>query len=149
MIQKIKKRKKKEKENFLISNENKQDKSRNFKQDTKIKNDSNEIKDNIKSDKINDTDKIQEESEKAKKPKKSTHNLNELIKSIKNINNFADDLTNEIIKDILISEIQSPKKKLLPNKKFKFDKFDKMNNTNKLSNSLTNSFGSIGEMRSS
>ena len=76
----------------------------------KIKNDSNEIKDNIKSDKINDTDKIQEESEKAKKPKKSTHNLKELIKSIKNINNFADDLTNEIIKDIFISEIQSPKK---------------------------------------
>ena len=144
-----KEEKEKEKENFLISNENKQDKSRNFKQDTKIKNDSNEIKDNIKSDKINDTDKIQEESEKAKKPKKLTHNLNELIKSIKNINNFADDLTNEIIKDILISEIQSPKKKLLPNKKFKFDKFDKMNNTNKLSNSLTNSFGSIGEMRSS
>ena len=64
------------------------------------------------------TDKIQEESEKAKKPKKLTHNLNELIKSIKNINNFADVLTNEIIKDIFISEIQSPKKKLLPNKIF-------------------------------
>ena len=144
----IKDRKITEKENFLISNENKQDKSRNFKQDAKIKNDSNEIKD-IKSDKINDSEKILEENDKSKKPKKSEYSLNELIKSLKDINSFADDLTNEIIKDILLNEIKSPKKKLLPSKKFKFDKFDKMNNTNKLSNSLTNSFGSLGEMRSS
>ena len=143
-----KEEKKDEKENFLISNENKQDKSRNFKQDAKIKNNSNEIKD-IKSDKINDSEKILEENDKSKKPKKSEYSLNELIKSIKDINSFADDLTNEIIKDILLNEIKSPKKKLLPSKKFKFDKFDKMNNTNKLSNSLTNSFGSLGEMRSS
>ena len=101
-----KKEEKKDKENFLISNENKQDKSRNFKQDSKIKNNSNDIKENIKSDKSND-------------------------------------------QDILQNEIKSPKKKLLPSKKFKFDKFDKMNNANRLSNSLTNSFGSIGEMRSS
>ena len=144
-----KKEEKKEKENFLISNENKQDKSRNFKQDTKIKNDSNDIKENIKSDKFSDQEKIIEETDSTKKIKKSKYNLNELIKSIKDINIFADDLTNEIIKDILQNEIKSPKKKLLPSKKFKFDKFDKMNNTNRLSNSLTNSFGSIGEMRSS
>ncbi len=144
-----KKEEKKEKENFLISNENKQDKSRNFKQDAKIKNDSNDIKENIKSDKFSDQEKIIEETDSTKKIKKSKYNLNELIKSIKDINIFADDLTNEIIKDILQNEIKSPKKKLLPSKKFKFDKFDKMNNTNRLSNSLTNSFGSIGEMRSS
>ena len=144
-----KKEEKKEKENFLISNENKQDKSRNFKQDAKIKNDSNDIKENIKSDKFSDQEKIIEETDSTKKIKKSKYNLNELIKSIKDINIFADDLTNEIIKDILQNEIKSPKKKLLPSKKFKFDKFDKMNNTNRLSNSLTNSFGSIGQMRSS
>ena len=144
-----KKEEKKDKENFLISNENKQDKSRNFKQDSKIKNNSNDIKENIKSDKSNDQEKIIEESDNIKKVKKSKYNLNELLKQIKDINIFANDLTNEIIKDILQNEIKSPKKKLLPSKKFKFDKFDKMNNANRLSNSLTNSFGSIGEMRSS
>ena len=45
---------KKEKENFLISNDNKQDKSRNFKQDTKIKKNSNEIKENNKIEQIKD-----------------------------------------------------------------------------------------------
>ena len=144
-----KKEEKKDKENFLISNENKQDKSRNFKQDSKIKNNSNDIKENIKSDKSNDQEKIIEKSDNIKKVKKSKYNLNELLKQIKDINIFANDLTNEIIKDILQNEIKSPKKKLLPSKKFKFDKFDKMNNANRLSNSLTNSFGSIGEMRSS
>ena len=138
----------KEKENFLISNDNKQDKSRNFKQDAKIKEDSNEIKDNIKSDIINDKEKIIQENIDKKKDKKPNYTLNELINKIKNVNNFADELTNGIIKDIILTEIKSSKKKILPNKKFKFDKFDKMNNTNKLSNSLTNSFGSIGEMRS-
>ena len=136
------------KENFLISNENKQDKSRNFKQDVKIKNDSNDLKekDNIKSDKINDSEKNVEENENNKKLQ---YNLSELINKMKDINTFANKLTEEIIKDILLNEIKSSKKKLLPSKKFKFDKFDKMNNANKLSNSLTNSFGSIGEMRSS
>ena len=138
---------KKEKENFLISNDNKQDKSRNFKQDTKIKKNSNEIKENNKIDKINDSEKIIENN--SIKPKKQKHELKEIINSIKDINKLTDELTNEIIKDILLKEIQSPKKKLLPSKKFKFDKFDKMNTTNKLSNSLTNSFGSFSEMRSS
>ena len=151
-IEEPKKEEKKEKENFIISNENKQDKSRNFKQDVKMKNDSNEIKDkeNIKSDnKINDSEKPIEENINIKKQKKPQYNLNELIKSIKDINAFTDKLTEEIIKDLLLNEIKSSKKKLLPTKKFKFDKFDKMNKTNKMSNSLTNSFGSIGEMRSS
>ena len=138
-----KKENEKDKENFLIANDNKQDKSRNFKQDAKIKEDSNDVKDNIKSDIINDKENISK-----KKDKKPKYTLNEIVNKIKNVNSFADELTNEIIKDIILSEIKSPKKKLLPNKKFKFDKFDKMNNTNKLSNSLTNSFGSIGEMRS-
>ena len=138
---------KKEKENFLISNDNKQDKSRNFKQDTKIKKNSNEIKENNKIEQIKDSEKIEENDNI--KPKKQKHNLKDIINSIKDINKLSDELTNEIIKDILLKEIESSKKKLLPSKKFKFDKFDKMNTTNKLSNSLTNSFGSFSEMRSS
>ena len=144
---KKKKNKRKKKKIFLISNDNKQDKSRNFKQDTKIKKNSNEIKENNIIDKINDSEKIIENN--STKPKKQKHELKEIINSIKDINKLTDELTNEIIKDILLKEIESPKKKLLPSKKFKFDKFDKMNTTNKLSNSLTNSFGSFSEMRSS
>ena len=147
------KEEKKDKENFLISNENKQDKSRNFKQDNKIKNDSNnnEIKDNnnIKNDKISEDSKKQSDINNIKKEKKSQYNLKDLIPKIPDINKFSENLTDEIIKEIILNEIKSSKKKLVPSKKFKFDKFDKMNNTNRLSNSLTNSFGSIGEMRSS
>ena len=70
----------------------------------------------------------------------------EIINSIKDINKLSDNLTEEIINDILLNEIKSSKKKLIPTKKFKFDKFDKMNN-NGLNNSLTNSYGSVGDFR--
>ena len=136
----------KDKENFLISNENKQDKSRNFKQDNKIKNDSNDVNENIKSD---ESKKIIEDNNNIKKEKMPVYNLKNIVDKIPDINIFSKKLTDEIIKEIISSEIQSAKKKLIPSKKFKFNKFDKMNASNRLSNSLTNSFGSIGEMRSS
>ena len=100
-------------------------------------------KDSKEKDNINDKkNEIKEkEDEKLSKEKKL-----EIINSIKDINQLSDDLTNEIIKDILFNEIKSNKKKLIPQKKFKYDKFDKMNN-NGLNNSLTNSFGSVGDLR--
>ena len=80
---------------------------------------------------------------------RTLYNLKNIVDKIPDINIFSKKLTDEIIKEIISSEIQSAKKKLIPSKKFKFNKFDKMNASNRLSNSLTNSFGSIGEMRSS
>ena len=63
------------------------------------------------------------------------------MKEIKNPEKISDDLTKEILNKIISTEIKSSKKKLIPTKKFKFDKFDKMNSQN---NSLNNSFGSVG-----
>ena len=158
-----KKEEKKEKENFIIP-ENKPDKSRNFKQENKkIKIDSNEIKDEDKNNSDKNS-KEKESSEKENKKEKSeiitedekkeekikikllSKNKKEIIDSIKDPNNFSEELTEEIIKNILLNDIKSSKKKLIPTKKFKFDKFDKMNN-NGLNNSLTNSYGSMGEFR--
>ena len=152
-------------ENFLINNDNKQDKSRNSKQENKdIKSDLNEIKEDKKEKEkdnkdinINNNIDKKDEKEDEKEEKKDINNKNkekissksniEKIKSIKDYEKFSDDLTEEIVNDLLSSEIKSNKKRLIPTKKFKFDKFDKMNN-NGLNNSLTNSFGSVGDMRS-
>ena len=150
------------KENFNIIYENKPDKSRNFKQDKEIKVDSNEIKEDLKNEKneiekkdskeknIKEKDSSEKDNKNQIKEKEDekvlTKNKIEIINSIKDINKLSDDLTDEIIKDILLNEIKSNKKKLLPQKKFKFDKFDKMNNNN-LNNSLTNSYGSMGDFR--
>ena len=127
-------------ENFgVISNDNKQDKSRNSKPENKeIKNEIKEINEDIKienkkNDKIEDKNDIKINLEK--------------IKPIKNPEKFSEDLTDIIIKKICSDEIKSHKTRLIPNKKFKFDKFDKLNN-NGLNNSLTNSYGSVGDMRS-
>ena len=155
---------KKEKENFIIS-ENKPDKSRNSKQENKeMKIDSNEIKDEEKniSDKYSkeketsekenkkETSEINEEEEKKEeeniKIKLLTKNKKEIIDSIKDPKKLSEELTEEIIQNFLLNEIKSSKKKLIPGKKFKFDKFDKMNN-NGLNNSLTNSYGSMNEFR--
>ena len=157
-----------DKKNFsLITSDNKPDKSRNSKQDNKeIKIDvkENDIEEDSKDGKNNDAEKDSKEKKNKEKSsleskekenksskeskKKSSKSDTEIINSIKDVNKLSDELTDEIIKDILLSEIKSNKKKLLPNKKFKFDKFDKMNLNNGLNNSLTNSYGSLGEIRS-
>ena len=93
----------KDKENFLISNENKQDKSRNFKQDNKIKNDSNDVNENIKSD---ESKKIIEDNNNIKKEKMPVYNLKNIVDKIPDINIFSKKLTDEIIKEIISSEIQ-------------------------------------------
>ena len=167
-------KKEEKKENFNIISENKQDKSRNSKQDNnkEIKIDSNDIKideknkkieneeEKISNDKdknkekesINNSDKDKDKDSEIKEEEKKIKNLSskskiEILNSIKDINKLSDDLTEQIIKDILLTEIKSSKKKLIPTKKFKFDKFDKMNNANNLNNSLTNSYGSVGDFR--
>jgi hypothetical protein len=118
-----------------------------MKEDEKKEKDENEKDSNEKED-----DKIEEKEEEKKEKEKIYKNApsksnKEIINSIKDINELSDNLTEEIIKDILLNEIKSSKKKLIPSKKFKFDKFDKMNNNNGLSNSLTNSYGSVGDFR--
>ena len=154
-------KKEEKKENYNIIHDNKQDKSRNSKQDNKeIKIDSNKMKEDEKKEKDEnekdsnekEDDKIEEKEEEKKEKEKIYKNApsksnKEIINSIKDINELSDNLTEEIIKDILLNEIKSSKKKLIPSKKFKFDKFDKMNNNNGLSNSLTNSYGSVGDFR--
>ena len=138
------------KDNFgLITSDNKQDKSRNSKPE--IKEIKNEIKENNEDVKVNNknenknSDKIEDKKGIDNKDD-SKINL-EKVKSIKNPEKFSEDLTDELLKKILSDEIKSHKKKLIPNKKFKFDKFDKLSN-NGLNNSLTNSYGSVGDMRS-
>ena len=140
------------KENFgVISNDNKQDKSRNSKPENKEKkNELKEINEDIKIDNKNknenkNNDKIEDKKEMANN---NDNKINlEKIKSIKNPEKFSEDLTDEIMKKICSDEIKSHKTRLIPNKKFKFDKFDKLNNSG-LNNSLTNSYGSVGDMRS-
>ena len=71
-----------------------------------------------------------------------------------NKENFADELVNEIMEKILVSEIKSTKVKMLPNKKYKFEKFLKKTNNNNNSsqsqnNSLNNSCNSAGTLRDS
>ena len=135
----------------LIKNEIKQDKSRNLKQDEKE--DAKVNKDIDKADekekKINEEKNLEQkekEKEKEKEDKeKEKERLREIfskkVKEIKNPEQLADELTEDILNKLLSTEIKSSKKKLVPPKKFKFDKFDKMNSQN---NSLNNSYGSVG-----
>ena len=131
---------KKEQEKFnIIKNDVKQDKSRNLKQEK----DNNLIE--VKEQKILKDDSTKEIKDKGKPS--SIDNI-EKIKSIKDVDKFSNSLIDEIIKKLLTTEILSSKKKLIPPKKFSFEKFDKMNTSNLLSNSLTNSYGSVGDIRS-
>ena len=82
-------------------------------------------------------------------------NNNKLNKIFENKEQLSDDLVNEIVNIILFSEIKSPKSKLLPSKKYKFEKFlktsQKNNNNSSQSqnNSLANSCNSAGNVRDS
>ena len=73
---------------------------------------------------------------------------------LENKEKFSDDLVNEIMNKLIFTEIKSSKIKLLPNKKYKFDKFLKKSNNNNNSsqsqnNSLANSCNSAGNIRDS
>ena len=81
------------------------------------------------------------EKEKERKREKERERFSQKVKEIKDPQKLANDLTEEILKNLLLNEIKSSKKKLIPTKKFKFEKFDKMNSQ---SNSLNNSYGSAG-----
>ena len=52
------------------------------------------------------------------KKKKSSRSNAEIINGIKDKNKFSDELTNEIIEDILLNNIKTSKKSLVHNKKF-------------------------------
>ena len=73
---------------------------------------------------------------------------------LENKEKFSDNLVNEIMNKLIFTEIKSSKIKLLPNKKYKFDKFLKKSNNNNNSsqsqnNSLANSCNSAGNVRDS
>lgn len=100
--------------------------------------------DKLKLNLTEEKDKKPLEELKIQKEKENEEHQRELlskkIKEIKDINLLVNTLTEEIISKLITTEIKSPKKKLIPLKKFKFDKFDKMSTQN----ALNNSFGSAG-----
>ena len=100
---------------------------------------------------INDSNDSTSEN---KNSKEETKQKNKYINIFENKEKFSDELVNEILKKIIFSEIKSSKIKLLPNKKYKFDKFLKKSNNNNNSsqsqnNSLANSCNSAGNIRDS
>ncbi len=108
---------------------------------------------------INDSNDSTSENKYSKEESKESKDSKEL-KSKNKFNNiygnkdqFTEELVNEIINKILFSEIKSQKIKILPSKKYKFDKFLKKTNNNNSSqsqnNSLNNSCNSAGNFRDS
>ena len=100
---------------------------------------------------INDSNDSTSEN---KNSKEETKQKNKYINIFENKEKFSDELVNEILNKIIFSEIKSSKIKLLPNKKYKFDKFLKKSNNNNNSsqsqnNSLANSCNSAGNIRDS
>jgi hypothetical protein len=90
-------------------------------------------------------------SENKNSSKESTKNKYSNI--YENKEQFADELVNEIMNKIIFTEIKSNKIRILPSKKYKFDKFFKKSNNNNNSqsqnNSLNNSCNSAGNLRDS
>ena len=91
----------------------------------------------IEKEKI-DEEAIQKKKEIEEERKKEL--LSQKIKQIKDIDSLVSSLTEEIITKLISTEIKSSKKKLIPSKKFKYDKFEKSS----AQNALNNSFGSAG-----
>ena len=81
--------------------------------------------------------KIIEENKIQSKPKESEKLKN--LDKIKNLDKFSNELTEEIIKKIISSEIASQEIKLIPYKSFKYDIFSNLNLSQ--SNSVTGSGG--------
>ena len=83
-------------------------------------------------------DNIKEIEEKNKEDEDKKGILSDKLNKIKDIDSLVNSLTEEIILKLIDSEIKSTKKKLIPLKKFKYDKFEKVSNV------LNSSFGSAG-----
>ena len=125
--------------NFDIKSESEPESARK-----KTKKEENEVKEEHEKEENEKVEKEKDEKEKAKsneekkeekKNIEENKNKQEIIKSskskeldkIKNINQFSNDLTEEIIKKILSSEITSQEIKLIPYKSFKYDLFANLN----------------------
>ena len=87
-------------------------------------------------------EKEKEDKEEIKNKIKEEENKRELLSKkliqIKDIDTLVNSLTEEIMLKLINTEIKTPKKKLIPLKKFKYDKFEKVSNV------LNSSFGSAG-----
>ena len=120
--------KEKDVEKKTDNNKDKNEKSRNINIESNIK----DVKINDK----NDNQIIEQEiiSSTSKKKEKA-------FKNIKDKNKYANDLTEEIIKKILTSEITSNKVKLIPRKSFKYEFFTNLNSSQ---SNLSASGGSSG-----
>ena len=113
----------KEKENIIDNNKDKNDKSRNI---------------NLEKNKK----EIQIEEEKIiTKPSSSIQPSKDILIKIKDQEKFSKDLTEEILKKILESEIISNKIKLIPHKSFKYEFFTNFNSSQ---SNLSASGGSAG-----
>ena len=101
---------------------------------------------------INDSNESSSENKNSKEEIKPKHKLSSIFDDP---SKFTEDLTTEILNSIIISEIKSSAIKLLPNKKYKFEKFIKKspnlnnNNSSQSNNSLANSCNSAGNIRDS
>ena len=103
---------------------------------------------------INDSNDSDNKNSKEDSKSKEIQPKNKLSSIFENQEQFTEELINEIMNKIIFSEIKNPKTKLLPNKKYKFEKFLKkaINNNNSSqsqNNSLTNSCNSAGNFRDS
>ena len=101
---------------------------------------------------INDSNESLTENKNSKEEMKPKNKFSNIFE---NPSKFTEDLVKEIVNNIIFSEIKSTKIKLLPNKKYKFEKFQKNspnfnnNNSSQSNNSLANSCNSAGNIRDS
>ena len=101
---------------------------------------------------INDSNDSSTENKNSKEEIKTKNKFSQIFD---NPSSFTETLVNEIVNNIILSEIKSSKIKLLPNKKYKFEKFIKKstnmnnNNSSQSNNSLANSCNSAGNIRDS
>ena len=140
----------KEKKENKEKTENKEKKENKEKIEKKEKienikeNENKEIikKEEVKKEEVKKEEEKKEENIRPEHLEKLNNILSQKIIPKKDFEKFALELTEDIITKTLFNEIT--KKKLIPTKKFKYDKFLKMNSHNPLSNSLNNSYGSMG-----
>ena len=121
----IQKEKENEKEKKMENNKDKNDKSRN-----------NNLEKNIKDARIEEKKDDQATQVLKKTPK-------EILDKIENKNQFTEDITDNIIKNLLESEIKSNKIKIIPHKSFKYEFFTNLNSSQ---SNLSASLGSNGNI---